>query len=354
MELYQQENMKTWTTRRAWVSVAQKLGEPSPVQEAFCQRKYSHAGGASNADGSMAHHFNASRRSTREAAQPTPELSEEAWQHRIDKRSRAIASLKDTDMYRLCSGTRPRTPDPADRALGKRQWDEVVTQWKRALRSASVQASPVPQCPLEEQGAKYMELASPPKALRIETGAATNTASVKASFCHEGGGDVGRRVSLKHCSEDGRYAPRDSGARRRSALGSQRRTSDADTLDAKESLKAWTKVQEEAQAAKESRKKLRRTLAFVALAVLGLAFDQLVFEKLAGAPAKQRVQAVPSTLQPQTMADALVQVREPGPSWTSMESSVDGENFRSLELDNSNQPVGACAAGMLPFPTTSD
>merc|ERR1719387_808060 len=117
----------------------------------------------------------------RESAQQAPELSEEAWQHRIDKRGRAIASLKDTDMYRLCAGTRPRTPDPADRALGKRQWDEVVTQWKRALRSAGLQANSGPQELAEEQEAKHKELASSPRVLRNGRVAATHIGCINGS-----------------------------------------------------------------------------------------------------------------------------------------------------------------------------
>lgn len=345
---------RTWPTQRSPVAVVQKLGTTVPVEKASYQRAHRHSDGAWNAESNMTNPVLMLRR--RESAQQAPELSEEAWQHRIDKRGRAIASLKDTDMYRLCAGTRPRTPDPADRALGKRQWDEVVTQWKRALRSAGLQANSGPQELAEEQEAKHKELASSPRVLRNGRVAATHIGCINgsgnASFCQEGSGEVGRRVSLKHCPEDSRSAPRDAGARRWSTLGAQRRASDAEALDEKESLKAWTKGQEEAQAVKESRKKLRRTLAFVAFAVLGLAFDQLVFEKLAGSPARQRVQVAPIAVLPRTVADTPAQLHEPGSVWTSMESGDGGENVGCFELDNSENPVGACARH--PLPTASD
>lgn len=79
-------------------------------------------------------------------------LTEEDWQRRVEKRSISITAGKDTSEYRSYVQARPRitrrpseprTPDPRDRSISKRGWDEEVRLWRVALRQ---------WCGLQSQG----------------------------------------------------------------------------------------------------------------------------------------------------------------------------------------------------------
>lgn len=85
--------------------------------------------------------FGCSPRATR----PVPEASEEDWQRRTEKRQAAVVAVKMSPEYLAYAATRhqqghvlaapvPGTPDPNDRAVSKRHWEEEVRQWRTALR----------------------------------------------------------------------------------------------------------------------------------------------------------------------------------------------------------------------------
>lgn len=72
-----------------------------------------------------------------------PPASEEDWQHREEKRRRALVIVKATPEYTAYVAARhptdrlkyePRTPDATDRAMSKRRWEQEVQQWRAALR----------------------------------------------------------------------------------------------------------------------------------------------------------------------------------------------------------------------------
>lgn len=72
-----------------------------------------------------------------------PPASEEDWQHREEKRRRALVIVKATPEYTAYVAARyptdrlkhePRTPDSTDRAMSKRRWEQEVQQWRAALR----------------------------------------------------------------------------------------------------------------------------------------------------------------------------------------------------------------------------
>lgn len=73
-----------------------------------------------------------------------PKPSEKDWLRRIEKRKAAVVIVKASQQYKayqqITSQTNlldlhaPRTPDPTDRAMSKRQWEEEVRLWRLALR----------------------------------------------------------------------------------------------------------------------------------------------------------------------------------------------------------------------------
>merc|ERR1712137_583628 len=74
-----------------------------------------------------------------------PPASEEDWQRRIAKRTGAVATIKGTAEYQaffarggasaLAPGVpAPKTPDPQDRSVSKRNWESSVMEWRTALR----------------------------------------------------------------------------------------------------------------------------------------------------------------------------------------------------------------------------
>eukprot|EP00931_Biecheleriopsis_adriatica_P038855 TRINITY_DN22223_c0_g1_i1.p1 TRINITY_DN22223_c0_g1~~TRINITY_DN22223_c0_g1_i1.p1 ORF type:complete len:189 (-),score=45.64 TRINITY_DN22223_c0_g1_i1:84-650(-) len=76
-------------------------------------------------------------------AQSVPPASEDDWQHREEKRRRAVLIVKATPDYQTYAeaGTStekevgaPRTPDASDRAMSKRRWEQEVQQWRASLR----------------------------------------------------------------------------------------------------------------------------------------------------------------------------------------------------------------------------
>eukprot|EP00933_Yihiella_yeosuensis_P052763 TRINITY_DN5087_c3_g1_i1.p1 TRINITY_DN5087_c3_g1~~TRINITY_DN5087_c3_g1_i1.p1 ORF type:complete len:405 (+),score=86.25 TRINITY_DN5087_c3_g1_i1:57-1217(+) len=75
--------------------------------------------------------------------QSMPQASEEDWQHREEKRRRALVIVKATDGYKAYaaakppsqrSASEPKTPDAADRNMSKRRWELEVQQWRGSLR----------------------------------------------------------------------------------------------------------------------------------------------------------------------------------------------------------------------------
>lgn len=74
-----------------------------------------------------------------------PEASEEDWLRRIEKRKAAVVVVKSSQEYNVYkesvlqregSGLPiPRTPDPTDRAVSKRRWEDEVRLWRIALRN---------------------------------------------------------------------------------------------------------------------------------------------------------------------------------------------------------------------------
>lgn len=76
-----------------------------------------------------------------------PEASEEEWKHRISKRNKAIASIKEFPEYLNYSALRPRnerrqgeprTPKADDRQLSKRRWEYEIQKWRTHLKSWSL------------------------------------------------------------------------------------------------------------------------------------------------------------------------------------------------------------------------
>merc|ERR1719277_443478 len=64
------------------------------------------------------------------------------WQHRIGMRQKAIIIVKESMEYQSCSESRrgkghgdgePKTPDPMDQTVSKRQWKFAVQAWRAAL-----------------------------------------------------------------------------------------------------------------------------------------------------------------------------------------------------------------------------
>jgi len=76
-----------------------------------------------------------------------PEASEGTWQRRAEKRQLSVTAGKATPEYGAYTAAiprehrtseSPRTPDPTDRTVSKRQWDEGVRLWRLALRQWAV------------------------------------------------------------------------------------------------------------------------------------------------------------------------------------------------------------------------
>ena len=61
-----------------------------------------------------------------------------AWQRRLNKRQHAVHSIKQKPEYMFWlfkkDGGRPKTPDPQDAKVSKRQWESSVQRWRRALQ----------------------------------------------------------------------------------------------------------------------------------------------------------------------------------------------------------------------------
>eukprot|EP00930_Biecheleria_cincta_P043491 TRINITY_DN29862_c0_g1_i1.p1 TRINITY_DN29862_c0_g1~~TRINITY_DN29862_c0_g1_i1.p1 ORF type:complete len:278 (-),score=49.68 TRINITY_DN29862_c0_g1_i1:162-995(-) len=82
------------------------------------------------------------------AVENQSEVSSEDWQHREEKRRKALVIVKATPEYqfwsaqvdqnpqlRCAAGTpAPRTPDASDRAVSKRRWEQEVQSWRAALK----------------------------------------------------------------------------------------------------------------------------------------------------------------------------------------------------------------------------
>lgn len=192
------------------------------------------------------------RRDSDDAADGKPaELSEEDWQHRINKRRRAIADIKATEPYlrlRTSGPNRPTTPDPADRTMNKRRWDHVVGLWKEAFR------------------------ASAPPTTTVQQAAALRRASAPGAPVRAAGTTTMQQPLGGHCSA---ARPRVEPA----ARWSRRAASCASDADDDDFL---GRRHEEPPAKKKQQQKpllgnLARTLLFVVVACAGLTCDQLLF-----------------------------------------------------------------------------
>lgn len=73
---------------------------------------------------------------------PPPPATEEEWQHRQEKRERQVRNVKNHADYLAFTKAReeekehlnqPRTPNPRDREISKRQWEYQVQQWRAHL-----------------------------------------------------------------------------------------------------------------------------------------------------------------------------------------------------------------------------
>ena len=70
--------------------------------------------------------------------QSSTKATEEVWQQRIQKRRSIVSIVKATPEYQGCLAKqvtrRPTTPDPDDRSVSKRAWEEKVVIWRTGLR----------------------------------------------------------------------------------------------------------------------------------------------------------------------------------------------------------------------------
>jgi hypothetical protein len=62
----------------------------------------------------------------------------DVWQQRLNKRQHAVHSIKQKPEYQFWlakdDGGRPKTPDPQDAKVSKRQWESSVQRWRHALQ----------------------------------------------------------------------------------------------------------------------------------------------------------------------------------------------------------------------------
>ena len=79
----------------------------------------------------------------RAGARSSPAASEEDWQRRLAHRTTGVLAVKDTSVYLDCVRldetlggavrVRPATPDPSDRSISKRTWEQGMMAWRRSL-----------------------------------------------------------------------------------------------------------------------------------------------------------------------------------------------------------------------------
>jgi len=95
------------------------------------------------------------------AVENQSEASSEDWQHREEKRKKAVVIVKATPEYqfwsaqvernpqlRCAAGTpAPRTPDASDRAVSKRRWEQEVQSWRAALKQWRCEKHPPESSP---------------------------------------------------------------------------------------------------------------------------------------------------------------------------------------------------------------
>lgn len=83
-------------------------------------------------------------------AKGEPAGSEEDWQHREEKRYRALNIVKASEEYQTFAAARangticdtePKTPDAKDRSITKRSWEKEIQHWRLGLRKWSETAS---------------------------------------------------------------------------------------------------------------------------------------------------------------------------------------------------------------------
>ena len=85
------------------------------------------------------------------------EQDEIIWRRRLKKRLAAVAFIKSTLEYTTCC-SRPSTPDPLDRTVSKRRWEQAVMDFRRDLRIGEVnlgleKESNFPAQPVADEGA---------------------------------------------------------------------------------------------------------------------------------------------------------------------------------------------------------
>ncbi len=78
------------------------------------------------------------------AASSSEVAGEDEWQRRENKRREGVAAVKRTEPYVISAqfpkggggnpgGSRPRTPDPTDHTISKRDWEKGVQKWRKEL-----------------------------------------------------------------------------------------------------------------------------------------------------------------------------------------------------------------------------
>ena len=87
------------------------------------------------------------------SAQPSGPVSWEDWQRRLQHRRNSVAAIKATMEYKckvrlLEMGKAPvesipRTPDPTNFSVSKRQWEASIQRWRVELRDLQKQYGPM-------------------------------------------------------------------------------------------------------------------------------------------------------------------------------------------------------------------
>lgn len=75
-----------------------------------------------------------------------PEATEEEWKERAKKRKECLANTRGQHFYKSTvarlelKGRRPRSPDPEDRSLSKRDWENKASDWRNIYRCEALKA----------------------------------------------------------------------------------------------------------------------------------------------------------------------------------------------------------------------
>lgn len=80
--------------------------------------------------------------SSQSGRRPAPEATDDVWEFRQMKRKAALVTVKESPEYKRVhrpdldhvGEPAPKTPDPMNRGISKRQWEDDVRKWRAALR----------------------------------------------------------------------------------------------------------------------------------------------------------------------------------------------------------------------------